>query len=223
MIFGSTLKANPLNSSDYHDLIRLNSKDFRNELKNQLRRNFRSVGYKKARQIIFGKLDNVKGTVCGVYEYKCLRTSRVPDHKIMNVEHTWPQSKGARGDAKSDLHHLYPTDSKANSRRSSFPFCDVEEVKWEGQYSKLGYNFKNRMCFEPPNEHKGNVARALFYFSIKYNMQIDRDEEEVLKRWHELDPVDEKERTRNRKISNHQGNSNAFVEHPEFVDKIANF
>ena len=49
----------------------------------------------------------------------------------MNTEHTWPQSKGATGAAKSDLHHLFPTDSKANSIRGNHPFGIVTgAVSW---------------------------------------------------------------------------------------------
>lgn len=218
-----TAQANPLNHNDYQDLMNLSEGNFKNELKNLLRKNFRSLGYKRARIVIFEKVDNHNGVVCGVYEKKCIKTRRLPSHKVMNVEHTWPQSKGARGDAKSDLHHLFPTDSQANSRRSSFEFCNVNKVKWQGDYSRLGYNMKNRLCFEPPHEHKGNVARALFYFAIKYNIQIDKAEEDTMRQWHVQDPVDQAEIARNRNVSRHQGNINYFIEHPEFVDKISNF
>jgi endonuclease I len=85
----------------------------------------------------------------------------------MNVEHTWPQSEGANGFAKSDLHHLFAASSTTNSIRSSLPFCNVVEIKWEADQSKRGLNSFGEHCFEPPAKHKGNVARALFYFAIK--------------------------------------------------------
>jgi endonuclease I len=222
-LLSTSITANPLAKHEYKELMSMRGNDFRNALRSVIKRGYKKQSYRRAKEIIFQKLDNRNGEVCGVYEYKCIRTSRVPDHKVMNVEHTWPQSKGARGNAKSDLHHLFPTDSKANSRRSSFKFCNVVEARWEGEYSKLGYDEDYRMCFEPPHEHKGNVARALFYFSIMYNMQIDSDEEAVLREWHLMDPVDGAEISRNRGIVKYQKNSNAFVEHPEFVDKIGNF
>lgn len=213
----------PLNSYEYKDLINQNGNQFRHSLRSYIRKGYKKQSYRRAKEIIFQKLDNKYGEVCGVYEFKCIRTNKVPDHKVMNVEHTWPQSKGATGNAKSDIHHLFPTDSKVNSRRSSFEFCNVVEARWEGDYSKLGYDENYRMCFEPPNESKGNIARALFYFSIMYNKQISANEEAVLREWHLLDPVDGAEISRNRGIVKYQKNSNLFIEHPEFVDKIGNF
>jgi endonuclease I len=39
--------------------------------------------------------------------------------------------------------------------------------------------------------------------------------------WHDLDPVDDRERLRNEKIyRNYQGNRNPFIDHPEWVRQI---
>ena len=109
---------------------------------------------------------------------KCVYTDRevpggkLPNNATMNVEHTWPQSKGATGQAKSDLHHLFPTDSKANSTRGSFPFGEVVTVKWTQDGSKFGLDANGNQVFEPPDEHKGNVARALMYFATEYSNNI---------------------------------------------------
>ncbi len=60
--------------------------------------------------------------------------------------------------------------------------------------------------FEPPVEHKGNVARSLFYFSVRYQIAIEANKEIFLKFWYMLDPVDEKERERHEKIADIQKN-----------------
>ncbi len=208
---------------DYRKLDQLSGDNLKSAIRLILSENYNSHGYKKAKKIIYTKLDNSYGEVCCVYGNKCLRTNKVPRHTIMNVEHTWPQSKGAKGIAASDLHHLFPTASKLNSKRSSFPFCDVDKVKWEGELSKFGKDDRGVSCFEPPQEHKGNVARALFYFSIRYRYKIEKNEEETLRRWHEEDPVDFKEIERNQKVFNYQRNSNIFIEYPEIVDRVDNF
>jgi deoxyribonuclease I len=77
--------------------------------------------------------------------------------------------------------------------------------------------------FEPPEEHKGNVARAMFYFSSEYNKHIDPAEEAVLREWNKLDAVDAAEIERNRRISAVQGNENQFVLHSELADRVADF
>ncbi|HEX8705967.1 MAG TPA: endonuclease [Myxococcaceae bacterium] len=181
------------------------------------------VSYNEARKIIFTDLDVKNGKVKDVYTGREINGGKIPNSSDMNVEHTWPQSKGATGDAKSDLHHLFPTDSKANSTRGSFPFGKVEKVQWSQGGSKFGLDAQGRKVFEPPDEHKGNVARALFYFSAEYNKRIAPEEESVLREWNKLDGVDSAELERNRKIETHQGNRNQFVEHSNLVDRISDF
>lgn len=220
--FASEFKA--LSPDVYNRLKNLEQNDLKDALRKVMSENFHAVGYDRAKTIIFGTIDNQSGTVCCVYNsHECLKTRSVPSHTKMNVEHTWPQSKGAVGEAKSDLHHLFPTMSTTNSKRSNFPFCEVSKVNWQNAESKQGYNKYNEVCFEPPASHKGDVARALFYFAVKYGKSIDEHEEKIIREWHHEDPVDQVEINRNRDIYKYQGNSNAFVEHPELVDNISNF
>lgn len=179
--------------------------------------------YNEARKILFTDLDVHGGKVECVYTGREIAGGRIPSSTDMNVEHTWPQSKGATGDAKSDLHHLFPTDAKANSKRGNFPFGEVKTVQWSQNGAKFGLDAQGRKVFEPPDEHKGNVARAMFYFSAEYNKAIPNDEEAVLRQWNTLDTVDAAEVARNRRISGLQGNVNQFVEHAELVDRVRDF
>lgn len=184
----------------------------------------RPLTYKQANEILFTKLNQSSEEVCSVYTPQvCAPTNEIPNPKVMNIEHTWPQSNGANGVAKSDLHHLFPVDSPTNSMRSSLPFCDVIESKWDNGQSKRGFNSFKEHCFEPPMQHKGNVARALFYFSIRYQMPIDDNQEIYLRTWHKQDPTDQNEIDRNDKIKSFQNNSNIFIERPELAEQIKNF
>lgn len=181
------------------------------------------LGYTAARQIMFGTLDNDGGYVCGVYSDLCVRTNGIPNPSLMNCEHSWPQSRGAVGIAKSDLHHLYPVDSKINSRRSNLPFCEVVDVVWEGKSSVLGKSESGTRCFEPADEHKGDLARAMFYFATRYNKQIDFEQEYFFRKWNKEDPVSDKELKRNDDTESFQGNRNIFVDYPEMVELINDF
>ena len=183
----------------------------------------KDLGYNQARKVIFTELDNHDGKVACVYTGRELRTNKIPNSSDMNTEHTWPQSKGATGAAKSDLHHLFPTDSKANSIRSSYPFGEVKNVKWTQGGSKFGTDEAGRLVFEPPAAHKGNVARALFYFSTVYNKPIPAQDEAILKKWNVADKVDVAERTRNDVIERHQGNRNPFVDDASLAQRISDF
>ncbi len=181
-------------------------------------KNHTSVGYQGAQDIVFETLDNVNGYVECVYTGRKLKTDKEPPATDMNIEHSWPQSKGAEGIAKCDLHHLFPADAKANGKRGNFPFGWVKNAKWEQGGSKLGDSI-----FEVRPQQRGNTARAMFYFAVRYGYDIAGKQEKVLREWHKEDPVDDYERKRCDKIENYQHNRNPFVDHPEFVDMIEDF
>ena len=177
-----------------------------------------AVGYQAAQDIIFGKLDNFNGKVEGVYTGRILETVGEPDASNMNVEHSWPQSQGATGIAKCDLHHLFPADSKANGIRGNNPFGNVKNPSWEN-----GGSCTDKKVFQVRLKQRGDTARAKFYFAIRYNKSIGAAEEKVLRAWSKEDPVSDYERKRNDRIENFQHNRKPFVDHPEFIDKIQDF
>lgn len=191
---------------------------------NQLISNHTALGYDLARTKMFSEIDNKDGWVECVYTGFKLQTSGIPNSNIMNTEHTWPQSMGADSEpARSDLFHLFPTKSEANSKRGNYPFGTVVNVIWSEGGSKLGTNSKGKTVFEPRDVHKGNVARAMFYFSVRYKLPIDSDQESELRKWHKIDPVDTEEINRCNAITSYQKNRNPFVDWPPFVDSIEDF
>lgn len=199
----------------------------------------RSLGYKGARKVLFGKIhlkEDDKGYyIKDVYCQKTLRRvqtrsmgpGQIPSSDVLNCEHTWPQSKFSgrfdKGLQKSDLHHLYPTDSKANSVRGNYEFDNVNGFPVDYENCTASQTEGHGGAFEPPNEHKGNVARALFYFSVRYDISIGAHQEEVLREWDKLDPVDNEERSRNETIYSVQNNRNPFIDIPNLAAKINNF
>ncbi|MEL7369443.1 MAG: endonuclease [Myxococcota bacterium] len=186
------------------------------------------LGYRPAREAMFRVIDNVEGIVEGVYTGRKVRTKGIPSANGddgMNTEHAWPQSKGVRGTpAKYDLHHLFPTNAYANGRRASFPFGVVRQhLRWQENGSKLGRDDGGRVVFEPRDGFKGAVARALFYISAVYGLELPDHEEKTLRTWHAAEPPDEAERLRNDEISRFQGNRNPFIDQPSLVDRIQRF
>lgn len=197
----------------------------------------RTLGYDKARDFILAEFylvnENGHYAVKDVYcekEFATAGPHKLPDNTKINVEHTWPQSRFTKSFSKemqkSDLHHLFPTDSEMNSTRGNFPFGEVSQDQKELKCDTVRFGFTSRgkqLTFEPPTAHKGNVARALFYFSVRYNMPIDTEQEAFLKKWHEEDPADPVEIERNEEIFKLQGNRNPFIDYPELVGKISDF
>jgi endonuclease I len=180
--------------------------------------NHHSVGYREARHEMFSDLDNFDGYVTCVYTGRKLKTNSIPNSNNMNCEHTWPQSQGATGVARTDIHHLFCTDSKSNSVRSSLPFGWVKNSTWS-----QGGSCRGNGNFEVRKENRGNTARAKFYFALRYGKRIGSKEEATLRQWHAEDPVDEAELARNAGVEKIQKNRNPFVDRPEFVNQISDF
>ncbi|MBO9666230.1 MAG: endonuclease [Bdellovibrio sp.] len=204
------------------------------------------IGYNGARvwlmgkfYITFDKATNnyaVKDFYCDNYKTRAdfskdePTPGAIPDNTVINIEHTWPQSKFNRrfdkDTQKSDLHHLFPTDSQLNSIRGNQWFGDVEKdtqtLKCKASRFGVGSGDSDEV-FEPPQDHKGRVARALFYFSLRYDLPIPPEEEQVLRKWNREHPVDEEEARRNNEIFKAQGNRNPFVDYSEIVDSIGDF
>lgn len=215
-------------------------------LKSQLFETMRSdhrvvLSYKEARKKLFGQLhlnEDWRGHyVKDVYCRKKYRKSsgvgpgQIPNHQEINCEHTWPKSRFNKEfpyqSQLTDLHHLYPSNARANSVRSNNYFAEVLDAR--AAHNSCEPSLKGPIPgegirgFEPPTEHKGNVARALFYFSVRYQISIPEHEERYLRLWHQQDPVDTAEENRNNQIAIIQGNRNAFIDNPEFVDDIDDF
>ena len=204
-----------------------------------------SIGYEGARHFLFGSFYLVKNAGgYGIQEMYCDRIYQgadfkkgalpgpgiIPDNTIINVEHTWPQSrftgKYPADLQKADLHHLFPTDSKMNALRGSNSFGEVihDSQKETCNASKAGSGTDGgRPVFEPPQHHKGHVARALFYFSVRYEIAISPNEEAILQKWNKDYPVDDIEKARNEAIFKVQGNRNPFIDYPELAANISDF
>lgn len=194
------------------------------------------LSYRDARRVLFGDIYLTKnGNQYNIIDTYCEETfdssdgvgpNSIPSSGIINCEHTWPQSKFnvrmSRSAQKSDLHHLFPVKSLANSTRGNSPFAEVlGEGLPDCKSSMRGIDiYSQNSAFEPPQSHKGNVARALFYFAVRYKLNIPQHEEIHLRRWHTEDPVDSLESLRHEKIALIQGNRNPFIDDPYLIDRI---
>lgn len=202
------------------------------------------VGYKKAREYLFGSLflhgqSLPTYSITTAYCQKDITNAdlnpndplfpmNIPDFTVLNAEHTWPQSQFSKQFAtevqKSDLHILLPELASVNSLRSNYPHGEVLKVKESPcPGAALGKNKQNKTVFEPHDLVKGNVARALFYFSVHYKMPLDPEREALLRQWHQQDPVDLQEALHNEQVYQIQKNRNPFIDAPEWVQQISDF
>jgi hypothetical protein len=197
-----------------------------------------TLSYNDARDKMYALIDNHNDSVTCVYTGYTIyvpynspnpRTYTNAVNPIINAEHTWPRSKGAIGIAESDLHHIFPTNEVANSARGDLPFnyiptdqvnqwfrlnvvTTIPPVQYVEEYSKI----KSNVEFEPRLDHKGNVARSIFYFFTMYRAQSDENffliQKDILRYWNSLDPPDAAEILRSETIATYQdGKVNPFV------------
>ena len=94
-----------------------------------------------------------------------------------NREHTFPQSWfGSALPMLSDLNHVFPTDAWVNAKRGDSPYGEVTNASYTSQNgSKLGTgnNFGyTATVFEPINEYKGDISRAILYMVVRYESQL---------------------------------------------------
>jgi endonuclease I len=177
-----------------------------------------------------------------------------------NREHLIPQSYFdgyATNPMKNDPFFVVPSDGKVNGERNNLPFGEVGTATYTSQNgSKRGNGINSGyasgysgVVFEPIDDFKGDVARSFFYFTTRYEDNMDEFYSsanaatceaknmfdgsigrvftnpflDILMQWHIDDPVSAKEIAINNDIYyNHQNNRNPYIDHPEYVGIIWN-
>lgn len=150
----------------------------------------------------------------------------------INAEHNYPKSKGASsGNALSDMYNLFPSRVQVNADRGNLAFGEIPDPQslfWYYLDDKLNqipsenidaYSEISTSLFEPREDHKGNVARAIFYFVTMYAEEVEAADpsffeamRSILCDWHYADPVDSLEWERNIRIASFQsGKRNPFI------------
>ena len=146
-----------------------------------------------------------------------------------------------------DIHHIVAADRSLNTAKSNNPPGVVTSAFSTGSNGfKVGanpsYPCASMTYFEPIDEYKGDYARIYLYFATRYehNMvawsAIANEGDcamsgnaypayepwlvDVLLTWHAADPVSLKEINRNNAVYAIQGNRNAFIDHPEWVEYV---
>ena len=170
------------------------------------------------------------------------------ENDCYNREHIFPQGFfNEQLPMRTDIHHVVPTDGYVNNRRANYPFGEVTNYTWiSNNGSKVGqntYGLYSGVVFEPIDEFKGDIARMLLYFAVRYEDEVTDSSWDdhttannplngtnnqvyetwflqLLYKWHHEDNVSEREIKRNNEAYNFQGNRNPFIDYPEYADLI---
>lgn len=162
----------------------------------------------------------------------------------LNREHSLPKSWwGGTTDTPAyiDLNHLYPSEAAANMAKSNYPLGEVSGTPtFENGVTTVGYPVSGqgggaRQVFEPADQYKGDFARTYFYMvtcyqnlTWKYTWMVSNNTYPTLNqwavnlllKWHEEDPVSQKELARNEEVYKVQANRNPFIDYPELADYL---
>tara|TARA_B100001123_G_scaffold444753_1_gene594447 strand:- start:1645 stop:2529 length:885 start_codon:yes stop_codon:yes gene_type:complete len=192
------------------------------------------MSYNSARDAMYGYIDNDSGTVSCIYTE--FSVDDVPTNNPrpivhdggIDCEHLWPQSmyEGTQP-MKSDIHHLRPSKSNVNGSRGNKPYDESNDNVTQTWYW-LDYQLNNppnqnidkysesaSLVFEPREEVKGDIARAMFYFYTMYKDEADDDffeiQKDILYEWHQIDSIEQIEIDRTWHIADYQDYPNPFI------------
>jgi hypothetical protein len=217
------------------------------ELIDFLQENYKTsttLGYTNARDTMYLNIDRIDGQVKGIYTNYAVD---LPDTGVdpsthlyengMNCEHVWPRSMyEGEEPLKSDMHALRPCKDNVNSARGNKPFneaVDAQTITWYWQDSQTSsvpssnideYSENHASYFEPREDRKGDIARTMFYFYTMYVVEADEYffmvQKDILKIWHDQDPVNEEEISRTWQIAEYQENKpNPFILDESLVER----
>ena len=110
---------------------------------------------------------------------------------------------------EADMYNLFPAVGSVNAVRGNKQYSELPGVPpaFGTCPAKVSGN-----RFEPPQNSKGELARAALYMDNAYeSYRLSRQQKQLFEAWSKQDPVDEWECTRAKRIERIQGNENPFV------------
>lgn len=148
-----------------------------------------------------------------------------------NTGGSWPDGPNGREYSEyNDLHNLFPAHQlNANAKRSNNPFGIVVNATYTSPtgLGKLGTDATSKTVYEPKDDQKGDLARALFYMLVRFNginsvqWRLPAGQDiNLLLQWHQQDPPSNLEIARNDFIASTQKNRNPFIDNPTWVNRI---
>ncbi|QBM16273.1 hypothetical protein MARI_03530 [Marinobacter sp. JH2] len=115
----------------------------------------------------------------------------------------------------SDLHNTVPVRSRIELKRRTARYEDLSKAT---DRDECGIRTNNQF-FEPAERIKGDVARTMAYMVDTYDLPW-LGATPVFQSWSKLDPPDDKELTRHRRVAEVQGNENPFVTNPDLMNHL---
>ncbi|KAH0572347.1 Endonuclease I [Spironucleus salmonicida] len=200
--------------------------------------NYKQLGYNRGRQQLYGYImndpfDNAIYDIYSGIRMECLYDSmntQCNKAKDLNCEHTIPQSFFAKKEPMvSDLYHCKISWNVTNNDRSNYPFQYVPD-EFAQKYYGLNRQIvtqkpvdrenwsilDKRNRFEPRDIQKGDTARAVAYFYVRYPNEFESLKKtftliDDMIEWDLLFPATDLQNQQAMRIEEIQGNINPFI------------
>ena len=111
---------------------------------------------------------------------------------------------------EANLFNLKPALGEVNGDRAHFRFSELPETPAQHGACPVRIDFKRQLA-QPRAEIRGDIARIYFYMADRYQLKLSDAEQQLFLRWHQQDPVDERELILMRRTAQHMGHQNEFV------------
>jgi endonuclease I len=167
--------------------------------------------YDKARSVYWAEIYPPLASGSAEYsELYCAQKFR-KNNPNLTLEHAYPAGwiAGARkcgtrkecqdndekfGFIEADFQNLFPAGRRANIARSNNLYGELPDSAFRPIANCPLKVDTDANIAEPRAIVRGNVARAIFYMAVTYDLPIDRTMLPVLLEWHRADPVTKDER-----------------------------
>ena len=113
--------------------------------------------------------------------------------------------------AHNDLVNLKPVVGEVNARRRDYNWGVIPGDPHEFGACTFEVDSGTRRA-EPDPTVRGDIARIMMYMADTYGFRLSRQDQQLYTAWSRLDPPDDWEIERNRRIAAIQGRGNRFVE-----------
>jgi len=120
---------------------------------------------------------------------------------------------------EADMHNLVPSIGEINGDRSNYPYGNIRGEK--RVYGRVDMEIESsKRLAEPKKSIVGDIARTYFYMHDKYNMYISPEQEKMLIKWNNQDPVNRWEKKKNLLVKNIQGDNNDYITNYRKLTKL---
>lgn len=186
--------------------------------------NHQTTFYCNCKYSYLDKENMIDKSICGYVPRKAMtkkgnineRTTRIEWEHIMPAENfgrhlpCWKEGgrKACQSDPvfqkmEADMMNLVPAIGELNGDRSNYRY-GANEPKIE-QYGKCNFqvDFEANRAYVRP-EIRGDIARVYLYMSKKYNINLSKQETQMMEAWDKIDPMDDWEKEKIRLVQKYQ-------------------